>query len=261
MERQITALNKKREKVLEKNKQFSKMIVKFQKYDFILDDLTELFNRNFFSPNNILLLTLSLIEGKINITKEKIYTILFCDINGLKLANDTLGHQVSDEGIKKIANIIKKSIRMNRDNIVDTFLSNKELNENIGIRIGGDEFLVILSDCTKDKAIEIVAKRIKDKIAQNQETTNNLSLSIGAADTNEFEIPPSFTDKELKHYFASIVKKAEERMYDDKEMMNKLDSPQFIKKTIGRLGDILNLNINNDNDFEKLIKIIRESRK
>lgn len=54
-------------------------------------------------------------------------TLLMADVNGLKLTNDTFGHEAGDRLLKKVASDIEKKIR------------------NIGkvARIGGDEFIIL----------------------------------------------------------------------------------------------------------------------
>lgn len=265
MEKKLEKLKAKQQELLEKNRKFNETLTKLKNYDLIFDDLTALLNKNFFSHNNIMLLTLSLIEGmiinKINNNNDKTASILYCDINGLKMINDTFGHTFGDIGIKKIADIIKKSIRMNRDTIVDHIFFDKDLNENMAIRIGGDEFLVILPNCTKEKALETVVKRIKDNIDKNLQKIKNLSLSIGISDTSEMEIPDDFSNKSINDFFINIVKLAEERMYEDKQQLYKKSSLSLVKNTIGRLSEHLNLNLRNEKDFQRLITIIEQARK
>ena len=56
--------------------------------------------------------------------------MLFGDINGLKLINDTFGHQAGDKLLSKTAKIIQSKL-VDEENIY---------------RIGGDEFVVLSKD-------------------------------------------------------------------------------------------------------------------
>lgn len=67
--------------------------------------------------------------------RDKSITYIFCDINGLKKVNDTQGHGAGDELIVHTANVLRKVFRTS----------------NI-FRMGGDEFLVILSGVSEDTA-------------------------------------------------------------------------------------------------------------
>lgn len=72
--------------------------------------------------------------------------VLFLDLDGFKEINDTLGHPIGDELLKKVAERLLQDVRAS-----DTVA-----------RIGGDEFLVILSGMqSKDDAIEVAQKIIE----------------------------------------------------------------------------------------------------
>ncbi|MCR5762912.1 MAG: diguanylate cyclase [Treponema sp.] len=68
-----------------------------------------------------------------NISKEKIYSVVFCDVNSLKMTNDTIGHEAGDKLIKSVADAISE------------FLTDTKL-----CRISGDEFVCINESDTKD---------------------------------------------------------------------------------------------------------------
>ncbi|MEM7455754.1 MAG: GGDEF domain-containing protein [Planctomycetota bacterium] len=73
--------------------------------------------------------------------------ILFIDLDDFKEVNDSLGHRCGDEVIVHVAKWLHKSIRRN----------------DVAVRIGGDEFLVLLRD-TPFTDFEKVANRIAQKI-------------------------------------------------------------------------------------------------
>ena len=73
------------------------------------------------------------------ITTSKNDTFVYIDLDNLKDINDIYGHDVGDEVLKLLVENIKSHLR----------------STDLIIRMGGDEFLVILKDCTKDKANEI----------------------------------------------------------------------------------------------------------
>ena len=101
-----------------------------------------------------------------NMGKRKIKTCLcFLDINGLKSVNDTLGHNIGDELILTVVNIINGSIRS------DDYL----------IRLGGDEFVIVSSNISIAKA-ELLWERITnkiDKINQKEKRAYLISVSHG----------------------------------------------------------------------------------
>jgi len=72
--------------------------------------------------------------------------LIYIDLNNFKVINDKYGHDVGDEILKILVNLLKSSVRKS-DAVV---------------RMGGDEFLVILRECPVEKAKEIIEKARKD---------------------------------------------------------------------------------------------------
>ena len=118
------------------------------------DQLTGLYNRRFFDEE----------LNRRDTTGNLPLTIIMGDINGLKIINDSFGHQVGDDYLKKTAETIKKACRA--DDII--------------ARLGGDEFAVILPQMDTAEALKII-DQIKAMIAQTKINTIELSVSFGLA--------------------------------------------------------------------------------
>lgn len=104
------------------------------------DTLTDLPNRT--------LLKNRLQKLVINSNKNDLeFSILFLGLDRFKLINNALGHSFGDELLKAVTKRIKKNIRDD-----DTLA-----------RIGGDEFIILLNNTSKENA-EIVAKNIIEAI-------------------------------------------------------------------------------------------------
>ncbi|MHB1421315.1 MAG: diguanylate cyclase domain-containing protein [Bacillota bacterium] len=92
--------------------------------------------------------------------------LFICDVDGLKLVNDTLGHEAGDELLIAAAKVIKKSFR----------------DDDVVARVGGDEFAVLLTSTTRT-VIEDGKRRIQEMVSDynTSNPTITLSLSVGSA--------------------------------------------------------------------------------
>lgn len=144
------------------------------------DPLTGLYNRTYFE------LEMNRIEGETG----KPVGILICDIDGLKLVNDAMGHDKGDTQLIAAADILSRAFR--KSDIIS--------------RIGGDEFAVLLSDCD-ESVMENACKSIENALAEYNAKypAIALSMSIGFAICCE---PP----KNMRELF----KKADNNMYREK---------------------------------------------
>ncbi|MCT8865630.1 GGDEF domain-containing protein [Shewanella xiamenensis] len=93
------------------------------------------------------------------------YAVICIDGDKIKTINDTHGHQLGDLAIMQIVEAMRAVFREN----------------DIIIRTGGDEFVVILANCPIDKAQQL-ADRLKDNIRQRH-FLNMLTVSCGVADS------------------------------------------------------------------------------
>lgn len=120
-------------------------------------------------------------------------SVIFLDVNGLKLMNDAFGHQKGDELLKKVANILKRSIRKS----------------DIAARWGGDEFLVILPKTDVNNCQKIM-NRIKINCTLEKNDPIEVSVAVGTATLNR-------EDEDIYDLFAA----AEKQMYNNKMLESK----------------------------------------
>lgn len=120
------------------------------------DSLTDIYNRDFFeSECNFL-----------NEHKNSAVAILVCDLDDLKVTNDTYGHKQGDELIKNAALVLQE------------FSS-----EYITVaRLGGDEFVLLVTETTKGEAKQLVSQILTRIHEYNARLSNiEIKLSIGCA--------------------------------------------------------------------------------
>ncbi len=90
--------------------------------------------------------------------------VLFCDLDGFKNINDTLGHDAGDVLLKGIANDLKT-------------LSNNEIKT---YRQGGDEFVVILKDKNSDEFLKTIIEKLFE-IFHKTYSYNTSDMSCGCS--------------------------------------------------------------------------------
>ncbi|MCK4838934.1 MAG: diguanylate cyclase [Desulfobulbaceae bacterium] len=109
----------------------------------ITDDLTGLFNRRGF---------MAMADHQLQVAcrkKDKIF-LLYADFDNMKWINDTHGHQMGDNALIETAEILKKTFRQA---------------DLIG-RVGGDEFIVLITNHENKNPLENVLTRFEKNIAQ-----------------------------------------------------------------------------------------------
>jgi diguanylate cyclase (GGDEF)-like protein len=77
------------------------------------------------------------------------FAVLFLDLDGFKLINDSLGHLVGDDLLRAVGTRLREQVRT-----VDT-----------AARFGGDEFALLMTDPVPDDLL-VVARRIQARIAE-----------------------------------------------------------------------------------------------
>jgi len=132
------------------------------RYLTVTDELTGAYNRRAFNEY---------LEK--NISRAKRYneplSFLLLDIDHFKNINDSHGHDVGDEVLKIMVDMIKNSIR----------------SEDIFARWGGEEFVLLLPQTNSDSAI-VLAERLRTEIAQyNFSNVGTITVSIGISELND----------------------------------------------------------------------------
>ncbi len=135
---------KERTSVLEKTIANRRKIEKRLEHESLHDSLTQLPNRRYLSEElNIVL------KGKIT---EQPYDValLFLDLDRFKIINDSLGHHIGDLFLIEVAKILKNCMRED-DKVV---------------RLGGDEFCILMYDICSVKVVVSLAERVLNKLRQ-----------------------------------------------------------------------------------------------
>jgi diguanylate cyclase (GGDEF)-like protein/PAS domain S-box-containing protein len=147
------------------------------------DQLTGLFNRHYFEEE----------MKRLDTPRQLPIGIIMADLNGLKLTNDTYGHDAGDEMLKKAALILKEACR----------------EEDIITRWGGDEFVLLLPQ-TSDEILVDIGKRIKNLCSETVVRDVPVSIALGVA-----------VKSEPAESLIEVLRKAENEMYRQKMIESK----------------------------------------
>jgi diguanylate cyclase (GGDEF)-like protein len=141
-------------------------------------------------------------------TKQNLpLSIIMCDVNGLKLVNDSFGHELGDTLLKCAAEIIKKICRK----------------EDVIARIGGDEFILLLPKTSAQESVDI-ANQIKELASKEKVANIELSISYGydTKTTNKQSIVEIIANAENYMYRHKLYERSSIRSKTTDLIMNTL---------------------------------------
>ena len=176
------------------------------------DPLTKLFNRNYLNE----------IHSTLNMNN---YAIAMLDLDRFKVVNDTYGHEAGDFVLTTSARIFKESIR----------------DDDILIRYGGEEFLLLVHTRGKNKSALEICERVRSNIGQhsfiyeNQEILVTLSIGLNLKPSEEKSLNDSIKVADTQLYIAkkngrnTVV--ANSKKPDQKPVQNAKDI-NFVKRAL-----------------------------
>ncbi|VAW66864.1 diguanylate cyclase/phosphodiesterase (GGDEF & EAL domains) with PAS/PAC sensor(s) [hydrothermal vent metagenome] len=150
--RMISALAERDEKLREHNVHLEKQAMH--------DHLTGLINRIGFEQA----LKLAIDECK---TLQSQHALCYMDLDKFKIVNDSCGHNAGDQLLQNIGGIFRQHIRKDSDSLA---------------RVGGDEFALILKNCSIEKAQAIgesICKDVENYRFHWEENVFSIGVSIG----------------------------------------------------------------------------------
>ncbi len=150
----------------------------------VTDPLTGLYNRRYLESH---LESQFLLAAKNN----KPVGVLALDIDHFKSVNDTHGHAAGDEVLKEFVVRIKRSIR-----VID-----------LAARIGGEEFVVIMTDTTRETSM-MVAERLRGAVAATAFPVPGLDLEIPITVSIGVSLSQGASDSQ-----AAALQRADEALY------------------------------------------------
>lgn len=166
-------------------------------HEALHDALTGLPNRAWFMEQ--LQVSLDLVHSQ----KDRLFAVLFLDLDRFKLINDSIGHMVGDQLLIGIANRLSHCVRPG-DKVA---------------RLGGDEFTILLDDIRSVSEATEVADRIQKHLSKpfnvgGYETFTTVSIGI-ALSNPDYKRPEDFLrDADTAMYQAKSLGKARHVIFD-----------------------------------------------
>ena len=153
------------------------------------DSLTKVYNRRYYDERSFCH------QSKIGSSNRVVF--ILADLKQFKSINDNYGHDVGDWVLTTVGQTMLQCVR-EYDSV---------------IRLGGDEFLIILNNCSKEVASRVI-NDIKERLRQNavyDEINHKYAQgNFGVAYTEDFD--------NTEECIANLLKQADFSMYEDKNM-------------------------------------------
>jgi len=164
-------------------------------------------------PNRLLFLDrLSRVIARVRRHPESMFAVLFLDLDGFKLVNDSLGHAVGDKLLVQVAKRLEGSLRQS-----DTVA---RLDEGFTIaRLGGDEFAIVLNDVKDPVDANVVAKRLINEFSRpflidDKELFSSLSIGIALSSLGYQDSEDYLRDADTAMYRAKAHGKGRYEVFD-----------------------------------------------
>lgn len=167
------------------------------KYLSCHDSMTGLYSRGFFE----------LKMQELDTEKNLPVSLIYIDLNGLKMMNDTFGHASGDELILKVAEVLKENCRKG----------------DIAARVGGDEFCVLLPQTKSDEAKQLAGK-LKEESSRYKINSVPCSMAFGIA-----------VKRKPYQRIEKVMETAETEMYREKSVSQRSFGLEAIKSILNTL--------------------------
>ena len=136
-------------------------------------------------------------------SKDRLFAVMFLDIDRFKLVNDSLGHANGDKLLASIADRLQRCLRP----------------EDTVARLGGDEFAVLLDGISAAADTTRVADRIQKELAQphildGHPVSVSASMGITLSSANYEHADDMLRDADTAMYRAKTMGKAQHQIFD-----------------------------------------------
>jgi diguanylate cyclase (GGDEF)-like protein/PAS domain S-box-containing protein len=144
--------------------------------------------------------------------RDHLFAVLFLDLDGFKMINDSLGHLVGDQLLVGVAARLEKCLRSS-----DTVA---RLGETFTVaRLGGDEFTILLDDIKQPADANRAAERVMKALAPpfllaGKEVFTSVSIGIALSNSTYDQPEDMLRDADTAMYRAKSLGKARYEVFD-----------------------------------------------
>ena len=144
--------------------------------------------------------------------KDQLFAVLFMDLDGFKMVNDSMGHLIGDQLLLGVATRLEKCLRS-----TDTVA---RLGEGFTVaRLGGDEFTVLLDDIKDPSDAERAADRMMKALTPpfilgGKEVFTSVSIGIALSNPAYEQAEEILRDADTAMYRAKSLGKARYEVFD-----------------------------------------------
>ncbi len=198
-------------KKLQDNQRMLEMIEKLQKENKLLkkDNLTKLYRADY---------AMKLVRKYILWAKENDidFSIVMADIDKFKNINDTYGHEFGNKVLEQIGITILNNVKINQKKVIDEKEKNFYNGEDIIIRYGGEEFLILYKDITLEDTINKV-ENLRREISKIDVDGINITMSFGINNIKMTENLDEIDENNIYKNTSKMVELADKALYYSKE--------------------------------------------
>lgn len=144
--------------------------------------------------------------------KDYLFAVMFLDLDGFKMVNDSLGHVIGDQLLVGVAGRLEKCLR-----VTDTITRVEKLFTLA--RLGGDEFTVLLDQIASPNDVTIVADRITSALAlpfrlDGRDIFTSASVGIALSNLGYDKAEDLLRDADTAMYQAKSLGKGRYEVFD-----------------------------------------------
>jgi diguanylate cyclase (GGDEF)-like protein len=158
--------------------------------------------------------------------------VLFIDLDRFKLINDSLGHEVGDQLLVNVADLLSKTVAelLGGDGPEAPFVS----------RLGGDEFTVLIGDAGETGGLEEAAEAIRQRLSEPMQIGEHrvvvgASIGIRLCDDDRLSASELLRDSDTAMYAAKARGKGRVVVFDrhmHEQAVNRLELEQDLRSAV-----------------------------